>query len=170
MSKGRPPASKRRPPVSKAPVRRDRLPGSKGQGIMQVQTYLFFEGRCEEALDFYRNTLGAEIGQVTRFHQNPDDPEGRNYPPGAGDMIMHASFRVGETTILASDGSCGGAASFGGMSLTLQVGDPAEAERLFRALATTGHIRMPLRKTFFSPAFGMVADQFGVGWIILATA
>ncbi|GAB0116356.1 VOC family protein [Acidisoma sp. 7E03] len=138
---------------------------------MQIQTYLFFEGRCEDALDFYRRTLGATIGPITRFRDNPDDPEGRNFPPGAAEMVMHASFTLGETTILASDGRCSGqAAGFGGMSLTLHAPDEAEAERLFRALAAEGQIRMPLQKTFFSPAFGMVTDPFGVGWMILVPA
>jgi len=135
---------------------------------MQVQPYLFFEGRCEDALDFYRRALGAEIGPITRFRDNPDDPDGRNFPPGAGEMVMHASFRVGETTILASDGRCSGqAATFGGMSLTLHAADEAEAERLFRALSLDGQIRMPMQKTFFSPAFGMVTDPFGVSWMVL---
>ncbi|HTI02090.1 MAG TPA: VOC family protein [Acidisoma sp.] len=137
---------------------------------MQVQTYLFFEGRCEEALDFYQKTLGAEVGPIIRFHENPDDPEGRNFPPGAGEMVMHSTFRIGQTTILASDGRCGGGARFAGSSLCLQVAEPEEAERLFHALTATGQIVMPMRKTFFSPAFGMVTDPFGVGWMILATA
>lgn len=133
---------------------------------MQVQTYLFFEGRCEEALEFYRDALGAEIGMVMRFRENPDDPDHTMFPPGAGDMIMHASLKIGETTVLASDGRCRGSPTFGGMSLTIVVPNESEAERLYQALAATGQIRMPLRRTFFSPAFGMVADRFGVGWMI----
>ena len=137
---------------------------------MQVQTYLFFEGRCEEALEFYRDALGAEISMVMRFHENPDDPGQTMFPPGAGDKIMHASLRIGETTVLASDGRCGGSPDFAGMSLTIVVPTETEAERFYSALAATGQIRMPLRKTFFSPAFGMVADQFGVGWMIYTAA
>lgn len=137
---------------------------------MQVQTYLFFEGRCQEALEFYRDTLGAEIGPILRFRDNPDDPEGRNFPPGAADMVMHSSFRVGETTLFASDGQCGAEVNRQGVSLALQLRDPAEAERLFHALAATGQIRMPMRKTFFSPAFGMVTDRYDIGWMIMALA
>jgi PhnB protein len=133
---------------------------------MQVQTYLFFEGRCEEALDFYRQTLGAEIGPLMRFRENPDDPERTMFPPGAGDMVMHASMKIGETTIMASDGRCGGKPSFGGMSLTLVLPETETAEELYKALAVTGQVRMPLRQTFFSPAFGMVTDKFGIDWMI----
>jgi PhnB protein len=135
---------------------------------MQVQTYLFFEGRCEEALNFYREALGAEIGPVMRFRDNPDDPEQTMFPPGAADMVMHASMKIGETTVFASDGRCGGSPSFRGMSLTLVLPQVEAAERLYRALAASGHVGMPLRQTFFSPAFGMVTDQFGVGWLIYA--
>lgn len=133
---------------------------------MQVQTYLFFEGRCEEALDFYRDTLGAEIGPIMRFRDNPDDPEKTMFPPGAGDNVMHATMTIGETTIMASDGRCSGTANFAGMSLTLVMPEVESAERLYRALAVTGQVRMPLRETFFSPAFGSVTDKFGLNWMI----
>jgi PhnB protein len=135
---------------------------------MQIQTYLFFEGRCEEALEFYQAKLGAEIGMIMRFRENPDDPEQSNFPAGAEDKIMHAIMRIGETTVLASDGRCTGSPDFGGVSLTLMVPSEAEAERVYKALSEGGQIRMPLRKTFFSPAFGMLADPFGVGWMIYA--
>jgi PhnB protein len=136
---------------------------------MQIQTYLFFEGRCEEALDFYKAKLDAEIEMIMRFRENPDDPERTMFPPGAEDKIMHASLRIGETTVLASDGRCTGSPNFGGMSLTLMVPSEAEAARVFKALSEGGQIRMPLRKTFFSPAFGILADPFGVGWMIYVT-
>jgi PhnB protein len=136
---------------------------------MQVQTYLFFEGRCEEALEFYQASLGAELGMLMRFRENPDDPEQTMFPPGAEDKVMHASMRIGETTVLLSDGRCNGSPDFTGMSLTLVVPSEVEAERVYKALAESGQIRMPLRKTFFSPAFGMVADKFGVGWMIYST-
>ncbi len=135
---------------------------------MHVQAYLFFEGRCEEALEFYESALGAEIGMIKRFRENPDDPQRTMFPPGAEDKIMHASMRIGETTVLLSDGRCSGDPSFGGMSLTLTVPNEDEAGRAYKALSTGGQIRMPLRRTFFSPAFAMVADPFGVGWMILA--
>ena len=133
---------------------------------MKVQTYLFFEGRSEEALEYYRRTLAAQIGTVMRFRDNPDDPNHTMFPPGAADMIMHAEMTIGGTTIFLSDGRCSGNTAFGGMSLTLVVETTDEAESLFRALAEAGQVRMPIQKTFFSPAFGMVTDTFGLGWMI----
>jgi PhnB protein len=130
---------------------------------MQVQPYLFFEGRCEEAVEFYRRALGAEVEMLMRFKVSPDPTM---VPPNAGDNVMHMSFRIGETTVLASDGRCQGRPSFQGFSLSLTVPHDAEAERLFAALADGGQVQMPLTKTFFSPRFGMVADRFGVSWMI----
>jgi PhnB protein len=129
-----------------------------------IQPYLFFDGRCEEALDFYRRALGAEVTMLARFKDSPDPTM---CPPGAGEKVMHASFRIGETTVLASDGRCTGVPAFQGFSLSLTVPDEAEAERLFTLLGDGGQVQMPLTKTFFSPRFGMVADRFGVSWMIL---
>ena len=131
---------------------------------MQVQPYLFFDGRCEEAVEFYRRTLGAEVEMMMRFKDNPEPPE--NADRGNGDKVMHTSFQIGETTVLASDGRCLGQPSFQGFALSLTVRDEAEAERLFGALAEGGQVQMPLAKTFFSPRFGMVADRFGVSWMV----
>ena len=128
-----------------------------------VQPYLFFDGRCEEAVAFYRSTLGAQDETLIRFKDSPDPGM---CPAGAGDKVMHASFRVGDTTVMASDGRCEGRPSFQGFSLSLTVPDEAEAERLFALLADSGQVQMPLTKTFFSPRFGMVADRFGVSWMI----
>jgi PhnB protein len=134
---------------------------------MQVQPYLFFEGRCEEAAEFYRRTLGAEVTMLMRFKDGPPQPEGQCMPtPGTGDKVMHMSLRIGETTVLASDGRCQGQPSFQGFSLSLTVPDVDRAERLFAALGDGGQVRMPLAKTFFSPRFGMIADRFGVSWMI----
>jgi PhnB protein len=133
---------------------------------MQVQPYLFFDGRCDEALGFYRQALGAEVTILMRFKDSPDSHEHGMIPPGAGDKVMHASVRIGETTVLASDGRCLGRPSFQGFSLSLTVRDDAEAERLFHSLAEGGQVQMPLGKTFFSSRFGMVADRFGVAWMI----
>jgi PhnB protein len=130
---------------------------------MQVQPYLFFDGRCEEAIEFYRSALGAEVTMLMRFKDNPDPVEPGMVPPGAENKVMHASFRIGDTTVLASDGRCLGRPSFQGFSLSLTVPDATEAERLFAALADGGQVQMPLAKTFFSARFGMVADRFGVG-------
>jgi PhnB protein len=134
---------------------------------MLVQPYLFFEGRCEEALDFYRRTLGAEVDMLMRYKDSPDPcPEGM-IPPGAGDKVMHASFRIGESTLMASDGRCSGQPAFQGFSQSLTVADEAEADRVFAALGDGGVVVMPLGKTFFSPRFGMVADRFGVSWMVI---
>jgi PhnB protein len=134
---------------------------------MLVQPYLFFEGRCEEALDFYRRALGAEVTMLMRFKEAPEQPPPGAVPPGSENKVMHAAFRIGETTVMASDGHCQQKASFQGFSLSISVDDEATADRLFAALADGGQVRMPLGKTFFSPKFGMVADRFGVGWMVI---
>lgn len=133
---------------------------------MSVQPYLFFEGRCEEAIDFYRKALGAEVTMLMRYKDMPDPHEPGMIPPGSENKVMHASLRIGDTAILASDGRCGGAPSFQGFALSLSPRDEAEAKRKFDALANGGQVRMPLGKTFFSPSFGMVADRFGVIWMV----
>jgi PhnB protein len=133
---------------------------------MQVQPYLFFDGRCEEAVEFYRSAIGAEVTMLMRFKDSPEPHEHSMVPPGAGEKVMHMSFRIGETTVLASDGQCVGRPSFQGFALSLTVADDAEAERLFAALADGGQVQMPLTKTFFASRFGMVADRFGVSWMI----
>lgn len=138
---------------------------------MQIQPYLFFDGRCEEALAFYRERIGAEVEAMMRFSENPEASCGEmNLPPGAEDKVMHAEFRVGETTMMASDGMCAGKPDFQGFALSLPARDPADAERLFGALAEDGKVQMPLGKTFFSPAFGMVADRFGITWMVIVPA
>jgi PhnB protein len=133
---------------------------------MQVQPYLFFEGRCEEAIEFYRRAIGAEVTMLMRYKDSPEPQPPGMLPPGSEDKVMHASFRVGGATLLASDGMCGGQASFEGFALSLTVRDEAEAERVFAALGDGGQVRMPLARTFFSPRFGMVADRFGVTWMV----
>ena len=130
---------------------------------MQVQPYLFFDGRCEEAVEFYRRALGAEVTMLMRFKESPD-PAG--VPAGGEDKVMHMSFRIGESTVLASDGQCLGGPTFQGFSLSLTVSNDAQAERTYAALADGGQVQMPLAKTFFSTRFGMVADRFGVSWMV----
>jgi PhnB protein len=134
---------------------------------MQVQPYLFLDGRCEEALEFYKSALGAEVTMLMRFKDSPEPCEQGMVPPGAEDKVMHSSFRIGDTTVLASDGRCTGRPSFQGFALSLTAPHDAEAERLFAALADGGQVQMPLTKTFFSSRFGMVADRFGVPWMIV---
>ncbi|HEY7422692.1 MAG TPA: VOC family protein [Gemmataceae bacterium] len=130
---------------------------------MQVQPYLFFDGRCEEAIEFYRRALGAEVTSLARFK---DSPQPAMVPPNAGDKVMHLSCRIGDTILLASDGRCEGRPGFQGFSLSLTVPNDAEAEQKFAALADGGQVQMPLTKTFFSSRFGMVADRFGVSWMV----
>jgi PhnB protein len=134
---------------------------------MLVQPYLFFDGRCEEALEFYRATLGAEVTGLMRVKENPDPVPPDMYPPGSEDKVMHAAFRIGETTLMASDGRAQGQPEFKGFSLSLSAANDAEAQRLFTALSAGGQVQMPLAKTFFASNFGMVADRFGVGWMII---
>jgi PhnB protein len=132
-----------------------------------VQSYLFFDGRCEEAIDFYRGALDAEVTMLLRFKDNPEPAQPGMVPPGAEEKVMHAALRIGETIVMASDGRCQGKPNFQGVALSLTVATEAEAERRFAALADGGQVVMPLAKTFFSPRFGMVNDRFGVAWMIL---
>ena len=134
---------------------------------MKVEPYLFFEGRCDEALEFYRKALGAEVTALYRYKDSPEPPEPGKCPPGSGDKVMHANVRIGETTLMASDGRCQGRPDFQGFSLSLAVADDVEAERKFAALADGGQVQMPLAQTFFSSRFGMVTDRFGVLWMII---
>jgi PhnB protein len=131
---------------------------------MQVQPYLDFDGRCEEALEFYRRALGAEVLMLSRYKDSPV-PAGM-VPPGGENKVMHASFRVGDSTVMASDAECGGKPNFSGISLSLTLPNDAEAARRFAALAEGGQVRMPLGKTFFASSFAMLTDRFGVAWMI----
>jgi PhnB protein len=131
-----------------------------------IQPYLFFNGRCEEAIEFYQKGLGAEVEMMMRFKESPEPPPPGSVPSGFENRIMHASFRVGQTTVMASDGDSADKASFQGFSLSLSVPTEADAERAFAALADGGQVKLPLTKTFFSTRFGMVEDRFGIGWMI----
>ena len=131
---------------------------------MQVQPYLFFDGRCEEALDFYKKAIGANIEAMMRWKDNPDQSM---CTPQNANKVMHASVKVGDVSVLASDGRCEGKPEFKGFALTISAKTEAEADKLFGALSDGGQVQMPLTKTFFSPKFGMVADKFGVGWMVL---
>jgi PhnB protein len=133
---------------------------------MNIEPYLFFEGRCEEALDFYKQVAGAEVTMLMRFKDSPESGD-NSMVPADKNTIMHASFRIGDSLIGASDGSCLGTATFKGFSLALKVDSDAEAERLFKALGDGGTVHQPLIKTFFASRFGMLADRFGIGWMVL---
>lgn len=130
---------------------------------MLVQPYLFFDGKCEEALDFYRRAIGAEVTVLMRWKNSPDP---QMTMPGAEDKVMHSELRIGDTMVMASDGRCQGKPEFQGFALSLTAADIAEADRLFAALGEGGQVQMPLSETFFSPRFGMVADRFGVSWMV----
>jgi len=133
---------------------------------MNVEPYLFFEGRCEEAVEFYRKALGAEAIMLMRYKDSPEPAPPGKLPPGSDNKVMHASLRIGDTTVMASDGLAQGRPTFQGFCLSLTVPDEARAEQFFAALAEGGKVQMPLAKTFWSPRFGMVTDRFGVGWMI----
>lgn len=133
---------------------------------MQVQPYLFFDGRCEEAIEFYKKALGAEVEMLMRFKDSPEPPQA-NCPHPPGDNVMHSSFRIGDTRVMASDGMAQGKPEFKGVSLSLTVKSDAEAETMFKALSDCGQVQMPMSKTFFASRFGMVADRFGVSWMVV---
>jgi PhnB protein len=131
---------------------------------MHIEPYLFFEGRCEEAVEFYRKAIGADVVALIRFRESPDKTM---IPPGMEDKVMHACLRVGNAAVMASDGMGTGAASFKGFALTLNVADEPEARQKFDALSDGGRVTMPLSETFFAQRFGMVNDRFGVAWMIM---
>lgn len=133
---------------------------------MPVQPYLFFNGRCEEALEFYKQALGAEVTMLMRFKENPDPPPPGTIEPGMDDKVMHASLRVGDSEIMASDGMALGTPKFAGFSLSVTADGEAGVDRLFNALAEGGKVEMPVGKTFWARRFGMVQDRFGVSWMV----
>jgi PhnB protein len=138
--------------------------------VRVIQPYVFFNGRCEEAVEFYKKALGAEVQMIMRYKEAPEAPPPGMVPPGFENKIMHTSFRVGQTTIMASDGCSGDKPKFEGFSLALSVANEAEADRVFTALAAGGQVKMPLGKTFWSPRFGMLEDKFGIGWMVSVEA
>ena len=133
---------------------------------MQIQPYLSFEGRADEAIEFYKKAIGAKVDMLMRFKEAPDQSM---VTPENKDKVMHAALRAGDTQLLMSDGRCTGGANFHGIALALSAATEGDAERIFNALAEGGKVNMPLAKTFFSPKFGMVADKFGVGWKVMVS-
>jgi len=131
---------------------------------MLVQPYLFFDGRCDEALEFYKKAVGAKVGMLMRWKDSPDRSM---CTPANADKVMHSTMQIGDTMVLVSDGRNTGQPNFQGFALAISANSEAEADKMFAALAEGGEVRMPLGKTFFSPRFGMVADKFGIGWMIL---
>jgi PhnB protein len=144
---------------------------TKTKNIMKnaiVQPYLFLDGKCEEALDYYQHALGAEVKMLMRFKDSPEPPKA-GCAPSDLNKVMHAQFQVGETVIMASDGRATGKPNFEGFALSLTVKTKGDADKAFGALANGGKVEMPLAKTFFSERFGMVEDKFGVFWMVLVT-
>jgi PhnB protein len=140
---------------------------------MRVQPYLSFEGRAEEALDFYTKVVGAQVNVKMRFKDAPPMEASATKdcggpPADSGEKIMHSEFKIGESVIMASDGYCSGKTNFAGVSLAIQAKDDAEAKRIFDGLATGGQVHQPLIKTFFATSFGILADKFGVSWMVVA--
>jgi PhnB protein len=134
---------------------------------MATTPYLFFEGRAEEAAGFYADVLGAKVEMMMRIKDSPEpQPEGMT-PPGSENKILHMSLRIGDGVLLGSDGMCSGKPEFKGFSLTHYAADEAEADRVFARLSQGGQVQMPLTKTFFAKRFGMLADRFGVSWMIM---
>lgn len=133
---------------------------------MHVEAYLNFDGRAQEAIDFYKSAVGAKVEMVMRFKDAPPEVQG-SMSPESKDKVMHASFKIGDTTILASDGYCTGKASFAGVSLALSAESPADAEKLFKVLSDGGQVTMPMTEAFFANRFGICTDKFGVAWMVI---
>lgn len=134
---------------------------------MDVQPYLNFDGRCEEAIEFYKKAVGARVDMMMRYKENPEPSSAGPVAPGSDNKILHSAFRIGASTIMASDGYNHGESRFRGFSLTINVADEAEADRVFNALVAGGKVTLPLQKTFYSPRFGMLEDKFGMGWMVI---
>ncbi len=135
---------------------------------MQVQPYLFFEGRADEAIELYKRVLGAEVAGLMRMKDAPEGPPPGMLPPGSENKVMHAALKIGELLVMVSDGMVSGKPNFAGVSLAVTAKDVAEAERIFKDLGDGGKVQMPMAKTFFAERFGSVADRFGVSWMVLA--
>ena len=133
---------------------------------MRIEPYLFFNGRAEEAIEFYKKALGAEVQMLTRFKDSPEPPPPGAVAPGSENKVMHSSLKIGETVVMISDGMADGKVDFKGFSLSISVKKEADVDRIFAALANGGSVQMPLGKTFWSPKFGMLADKYGVGWMV----
>jgi PhnB protein len=135
-----------------------------------IEAYLFFNGRCEEALQLYGTALGAKVEMLMRYKESPEPHPPDMVPSGFDDKVMHCSFRVGQSRVMASDGCSADQANFEGFALSVSAPTEADADRMFGALAEGGEVRMPLAKTFWSPRFGMVTDRFGILWMVSVEA
>jgi PhnB protein len=134
---------------------------------MPVEPYLNFQGRCEEAVEFYKKAVGAEVEMMMRFNESPEPSDPNMVAPGSENKVMHASVRIAKSRIMASDCENSGNASFVGVSLALSLPTEAAVEKAFHALSEGGQVHVPLTKTFFSSKFGVLADKFGVSWMLV---
>lgn len=131
---------------------------------MSTLPYLDFNGRCEEAIEFYRQAVGASVDMLMPFKDSPEPmPEDKD----KSDKILHASMTIAGSTIMASDGFCTGAPKFAGLGMALSLPDEAAVRRAFDALGDGGQVTMPLGRTFWTPCFGMVTDRFGLCWMVM---
>jgi PhnB protein len=133
--------------------------------VKEITPYLFFGGKCEEAIAFYREALGATVDMVMRYNEGPEPPPPGSIPPGFETKIMHATIRISGIPVMVSDGNRE-PNTFSGFRLALSVSNADDAQKVFKALAGGGSVEMPLSKTFWSPCFGMLTDRFGVGWMV----
>jgi len=136
--------------------------------VTKIEPYIFYEGRAEEAIEFYKQALGAQVEMIMRYSESPDPPPPDMVKPGSENKIMHSSITVDGQRIMISDGGCSGESKIGGFSVSLSVGSEADAKRYFEGLSEGGQVQLPITATFFSPCFGMVQDKFGVGWMVMA--
>lgn len=137
---------------------------------MHIQPYMNFDGRCEEAINFYRTAVGAQVQMMMRFSDSPQPVDPQMVPPGNENKIMHASIKIGDSVINGADCMCGGKPNFEGITLTLNAATDAEAERVFHALAEGGKVQQPLIKTFFASSWGVLVDRIGVSWMVIVMA
>ena len=133
---------------------------------MLIEPYLFFEGRAEEALEFYGRAIGAKTEYLMRYKDAPDPPPPGMVPSGSENKVMHSLMRIGDAAVMISDGMVSGKQSFQGFALAIDAPDVATVDRYFAALSEGGKVTMPLGKTFWSPRFGMLTDKFGVNWMV----
>lgn len=133
---------------------------------MTVQPYLVFDGRAEEAAAFYEKALGAQVTMLMRYKDSPVPTPEEMLPPGWSAKVMHMALKIGDSVVFGSDGD-GETTGFKGFSLSYSAKTREEAESVFAALAEGGETQMKLAKTFFSTAFGMLTDRFGVHWMVV---
>jgi PhnB protein len=137
---------------------------------MHIQPYLDFDGRCEEAIEFYKKAVGAEVQMMMRFSESPEPPDPKMAPPANSAKIMHATFKIGDSVIMGADCRSQGQPKFQGITLTLNAASDAEAQRLFTALSDGGKVQQALIKTFFASSWGVLQDRIGVSWMIIVMA